>query len=82
MSVSGSPTNSGRTERLRDSTKRPSFLTRRCNEEGCIPTTPGKRWAKKRWMSRRKDLSLSMPRSCCKSARVRTSESESFLSDS
>ncbi len=84
MSVSGSPTNSssGKTCRRRGSKKRLSFLTRRCNEEGYILATPGKRWAKKRWTSRRKERSLSTPLSCCKSVNVRTSESESFLSES
>src|SRR3954470_16417451 len=35
------------------------------------PTTPGKRWTKKRWVSRRKDRSLSTPLSCWKSANQR-----------
>src|SRR5829696_2483201 len=33
--------------------KRLSFLTRRCNEEGCSPTTPGNRCEKNRWASRK-----------------------------
>src|SRR5215213_6043363 len=80
--VSGSPTNSGRTSRRKGSKKRLSFFTRRCKEEGCILTTPGNRCQKNLCASRRKDRSLSMPLSCWKSARVRTSESESLLSDS
>jgi hypothetical protein len=54
---------------------------RRCNEEGWRPSTPGKRWEKKRVASRKKERSDSIPLSCWKSARVRTSESESFLRD-
>src|SRR5215208_1307504 len=68
--------------RVQDLKKRLSFFTRRCKEEGCILTTPGNRCQKNLCASRRKDRSLSMPLSCWKSARVRTSESESLLSDS
>jgi hypothetical protein len=47
-----------------------------------IPATPGKRWEKKRWASRRKERSLSTPLSCWKRASARTSESERRLSAS
>src|SRR5215210_3068043 len=62
--------------------KRRSFLRRRWKEEGARSTTPGNSSEKKREASLRKDRSLSRPRSCWKRARVRISESESFLSAS
>src|SRR3712207_3359057 len=62
--------------------KRLIFLIRRCNEEGCNPTTPGNRCEKNLSASRKKERSLSTPRSCWKSAKVMTSESESRLRDS
>jgi hypothetical protein len=67
--------------RRKGSRKRLSLSILRCSEEGVGPPTPGKRCAKKRSASRRNDRSLSTPRRCYKSANVRTSESESFLSD-
>src|SRR5215203_184607 len=60
-----------------------SFLTLRCNEEGCSPTTtPGNRWEKNLWASRKNERSLSTPRSCWKRARAMTSESERRFMDS
>src|SRR5215210_1869304 len=82
MSVSGSPANSSSRAHRRGSRKRLSFLTRRWKEDGWKPTMPGNRCEKNRSQSLRKERSLSTPRSCCKSARARTSESESFLRDS
>src|SRR5829696_7807311 len=46
------------------------------------PTTPGNRWEKNRWASRKKERSDSTPRSCCRRARVMTSESASRFMDS
>src|SRR5215204_7012129 len=53
--VSGSPTSSASIERLKGSRKRLSLRTRRCSEEGKSPSTPGKRWEKNLWASRKKD---------------------------
>src|SRR5919107_753925 len=75
--VSGSPTNSGTTARLRSSRKRLSLRSLRWKEEGARPTTPGNRCEKNLSVSRKKERWLSTPRSCWKSASARTSESES-----
>src|SRR5215208_5808789 len=80
--VSGSPTISERTSRRRGSRKRRNLLTRRWNEEGYSPATPGNRCEKNLWVSRKNERSLSTPRSCWKSASAMTSESESRLRDS
>src|SRR5215216_5206312 len=80
--VSGSPTSSARKKRLSGSKKWRNFLILRCKEEGQIPATPGNRCEKNLETSRKKERSDSTPRSCCKRARVMTSESESCLSDS
>jgi hypothetical protein len=61
-----------------------SFLTRRCKEEGCIPTTPGKTGARRTFAPRAGRTARS---GCCAAAGrerkgLRTSESESLLSDS
>ncbi len=81
MRVSGSPTSSAATERRKGSRKRRSFFTRRWKEEGARPTTPGNKCEKNLAASLRKERSLSTPRSCWKRASVRTSESESRLSE-
>ncbi len=62
--------------------KRLSFLTRRLNEEGWSPATPGNRCEKNRSESRKKERSLSTPRSCWNKARVTISESERRFMDS
>src|SRR5215208_1435286 len=65
--------------RLSDLARVQHLKKRRVDDEGLrIADQLGKNL----WASRRKDRSLSMPLSCWKSARVRTSESERLLSDS
>src|SRR5215207_177734 len=72
--VSGAPASSAKTKRLSSSKKRRNFLILRCMEEGQSPTTPGNRCEKNLSASRKKERSLSTPLSCCKRARVITSE--------
>jgi hypothetical protein len=90
--VSGSPRRSPTTARLKGSRKRRSFLTRRWNEEGASPSTPGNRGeknlsasrsvAQRRAASRKKERSLSTPRSCSNNASAMTSEYPSRFMDS
>jgi hypothetical protein len=82
MRVSESSTSSDTTFWRKGSKKRRSLLARRWNEEGRIPTTPGNSCEKNPSASRRNERSLSMLRSCWKSASAMTSESESLLRDS